>query len=477
MIAITVELLHGTIRAASASDLALTDQEDPGDWPPSPARLFSALVAADGTRDRSRVTDGSELQVLAAATPPTIFASPGSEVIPSPLNPRYVVKPARVKPKAEGLHQEYPARSSELVNPGTRLSPKSPDITYVWNDIEPTEPLVKALERRAARVGYVGCSDSPARLRVHSSIEDVDLAQTWEPDESGSHDIPVPFPGLVEVLDTMYDAFGRGEPVRRSWYPVKRARYRSPDDPAPAEDSRWSEVLWLRLSSPIPGRFVLRVTESLKAAVLKLYETHVADVPKELHGHGFDGQTGYQLVHWLGLPEVGYEHARGRLHGLAIAVPQGIDTATINGLHAAVSHLKTLTVAGRPPVEVAPFAGEPKPWSAHPRRWRASSRRWISASPVVHERRVKGEINIGHVAGWCLNSGIRTRVVDFRLSPVPLAHGALSLRPHEVFHSARGRRPFSHLEVLFEEDVEGPVVLGRARQLGIGLMAPVLEGR
>jgi CRISPR-associated protein Csb2 len=46
MLAITVTLLHGTIRAGSPDDTILAGGEPTGEWPPSPARLFSALVAA-----------------------------------------------------------------------------------------------------------------------------------------------------------------------------------------------------------------------------------------------------------------------------------------------------------------------------------------------------------------------------------------------------------------------------------------------
>jgi len=80
MLAISVDLLHGTFRGASADDTALTGAgNDSGEWPPSPARLFAALVAADGTGPRQRVTDGSELLALEKAPPPSILAGFGLE--------------------------------------------------------------------------------------------------------------------------------------------------------------------------------------------------------------------------------------------------------------------------------------------------------------------------------------------------------------------------------------------------------------
>src|ERR1700736_5993026 len=91
MLAIDVELLHGTLRAGSADDTVLAGEPDHGDWPPSPARVLSALAAGGGTRDRIVVGDGSELLALEAAAPPRIRAVGRSRVLESPLRDRYVV--------------------------------------------------------------------------------------------------------------------------------------------------------------------------------------------------------------------------------------------------------------------------------------------------------------------------------------------------------------------------------------------------
>ena len=71
MLAVSVELLHGTFRG-DPDGTANTGHLTRGEWPPSPARLFAALVAADGTRDRCRVTDGAELAWFERLPPPVI---------------------------------------------------------------------------------------------------------------------------------------------------------------------------------------------------------------------------------------------------------------------------------------------------------------------------------------------------------------------------------------------------------------------
>ena len=73
MLAISVELLHGTFRG-DPDGTANTGRLTRGEWPPSPARLFAALVAADGTRQTCRVTDGAELAWFERLPPPVIHA-------------------------------------------------------------------------------------------------------------------------------------------------------------------------------------------------------------------------------------------------------------------------------------------------------------------------------------------------------------------------------------------------------------------
>lgn len=477
MLTVSVTLLHGVIRATSADDLSLAGGVDPGDWPPSPARLVAALVAADGTRGRCRVTDGSELSLFENAQPPRIYASPRSEVLQSALRGRFVV----TNDHKEGTVQDYPGRKAALIRPGTRLCPRSAHVTYVWGDIEPQAPELQALASRAARIAYLGCADSPARVSVSTSFDPGSApGPLWEPDPSGDCDVPVPFPGYIEVLDRAFDQWTAGA-GRRSWFRSERAPYRSPEAPvAPGREPEWPVVIWLRFEDSLPGRSVLRVTETLKAAILDLYQRYVvgpgAEVPPVLHGHGFDRSQAYQLAQWIALPDTGRRYARGRLHGAGIMLPRGVDGSVVEGVRHAAWRLRELAVPGLPAVPVKLYGGETRPWAANPDRWcgpRAGTRRWISALPVVAERRRRHGATQADVAEWCVHAGFPEPEWS-RLSPAPILPGVPSLRPGEVFRERDGvRRPYSYVEVLFAEPITGPVVLGRARQFGLGLMAPI----
>src|SRR5690606_12362179 len=301
MLTIEVELLHGTIRAGESNDLAMTGADSRGEWPPSPARLVAALVAGDGTRDRCRVTDGTELRVLERAAPPIIHADPTDDVARSRLRERFVV----VNDKAKSAVQEYPGRTNGVERPGTRLSPGRPRLAYVWPDVEVGEDATAALRSRAARVGYLGCADSPVRLRVHDGPPSSAPATTWRPDPSGEATLPVPFDGYVEVLDAAYDMFTAGTSARRSWFRSEHARYASPTPTSVASPSREGTMVALRFERPVSGRRVLTVTETLREAVLDLYQRLVAaegeELPAVLHGHATP--VGSQHAHFLALPD------------------------------------------------------------------------------------------------------------------------------------------------------------------------------
>lgn len=478
MLVVEVELLTGTVRA-STGDLALAGNFEHGEWPLSPARLFEALVAADGTGTRQHVTDGSELRVLEKALPPVIMASrrgeDPDEVLESPLQERYVVKNER----SEGSVQDYPARQNELLRHGTRLSPRTPTLWYRWPELEPDAHTLAALRRRAARVSYLGCADSPVRLRVLT--EDVNYpaeVAAWRPVEGegeGEVALPVPFPGFLEVLDAAYERFLRGAPQRGSW--LQRAeRWYATGTPATAPRPR-PKIVWLRFERAFPGRLARTVAETLRRAMLERYDQIVAGssgaLPPVLTGHGYSGR-GYHHVQWLVLPDVGRRYATGRIHGAAIWLPSDTSPEVIRGVRRACASLRELVLIGGRSSPVRVHDGTPMPSAANPRRWFGPARRWATALPVVHER--FGAVSLEDVQRWCRHADL-PEPVAFRRHRLPFVEGGLVLRTDEVHRRDGPRLPYSHFELEFADEVLGPVVIGQARQFGMGLALPIATRR
>ena len=461
MFTISVELLHGTFRG-DPDGTAITGRLERGEWPPSPARLFAALVAADGTRQETRVTDGSELLWLEALPAPRVHAHP--QAWHQAQQPRFVVMAERVN----RTHQEYVARSGALHRPGVRLAPRDPRIVYQWEKT-PSSQTFESIRLRAARVGYLGASDSPVRLRVATEISDDSPASVFEPDPDGKARMNVPRPGDTAMLDRMFDAWRtRGASVARSQFPTlaHSARYRTPH--SQIQEDRGRVVAWLHLRPPVSGRRVTSLTLLFKEAVLSQYQRIHGEPPAVLHGHGFE-RTGYDLARYLALPDVGFPRSRGRIHGLALWLPPNADEVTQAKVRDAVFAVQVLKGRGVE-VTVFPREDERQPWAAHPRRWLQSSRGWVTAFPVVHERR--GKVRLAEVARWCRHAGL-PEPVSLRQSRSPLARGGVDLMPVEVNRPGRPALPYSHVEIRFSEPIPGPVVIGAGRQRGLGLCMPV----
>ena len=465
MLAISVELLHGTFRG-DPDGTANTGRLSRGEWPPSPARLFAALVAADGTRQACRVTDGAELAWFERLPPPAIHAD--GRPSHQPLEPRYVV---RHKGSAEkGTHQEYVGRLGAVNRAGARVAPRDPRVVYSWNVESPPERIFDALRRRAARVGYLGGSDSPVRVRVATRTLAVS-SDTFTPDRRGELVIDVPAHGRLQVLDRMYDEWcARGASVSRLQFPAlqRGVPYRSPGSAETVD--RGETVAWLRLGEPVSGRRLFTVTALFKEAVLSQYQRIFGEPPAILHGHGFSA-SGYEIARYLALPDVGYWWSRGRIHGLALWLPPDADLDARQRARDAAFAIRRLTGRGVD-VSVAPRDGEARPIAAHPDRWLRRSRGWVTACPVIHERR--RTLDLAEVARWCRHAGL-AEPMAFRSARTPLVAGALDLAPVEVNRPGRPAMPYSHIELRFERAVPGPVVIGSGRQRGFGLCVPVDE--
>ena len=472
MLAISVELLHSTFRG-DPNGTANTGQLSRGEWPPSPLRLFSALVAADGSRENCWATDGSELYWLEGLPPPTIYAD--SRPLHQIIEPRYVVRYRHTGVSKEiKRQQEYVNRESALVRPGVRVSPRNSCIVYLWDVEPPSRPIFNALRLRASRVGYLGASDSPVKVRVSTEKPVIhDITAAFVPDKSGDIVINVPQPGDLKILDRLYDIWCKnGASVSRSQFPGlgSRFRYRSPMLPKTIDQGK--VVAWMRLGSAVSGRRISTITHLFKQSVLSQYQELYNEPPRVLHGHGFRDK-GYEIARYLALPDVGYPRSKGRIHGIALWMPPKSCPIECERSRNAVFALRRLTgttidVSVKPHPE--PYTPSDRPLAANPWRWlEKKSEQWVTAFPAIHERRRITDLN--EVAHWCRHAGL-PKPIDIRSSRTPLIPGAVDLAPVEVNRPNRPALPYSHIWIRFAQPIRGPVVIGSGRQRGFGLCVP-----
>lgn len=472
MLAITARLIHGTLRAGQMGDSAITGNASRGEWPPSPARIFGAFVAADGTRTRCHVTDGHELIFLEELGPPKVYADGPERVEWTSLISRFVPQDSTDK----AMSQNYPARKASEVRPGHRASPQSPRITYVW-DIDVPEETLRSLRLRARRIGYLGCADSPVQVTVTSEWDD-EGHDGWVLGAPVRESLPVPYAGFTAALDREYDRLAEPKQVpRRAWVPTETARYAYGQ--SLVENVPEPRVIWLEFDRSLPGIRARGVAEALRSAVLERVDRKMPTTagapgkraPWVLHGHDVPrGMGSYELARFLPLLHVGSRHGDGSIQGAAIWLPPITEAVIAEAVRAAVSDLKILRAPGIN-VRISPRSDLSRKWSTAPQRWIGPSRRWYSVTPTVAERGRRGSPTVDDVRRWFHNAG-HPEPEWVNVAPVPTGRGVPKLRPNEVHRPGKDRYPFVWLEVGFDEPVSGPLCVGRMRSLGMGLLAP-----
>ena len=476
MLVFDVELLHGTYRADADGSASAGGG---GEWPPSPARLFAALIAGDGLGGDNAATTGAEIAQLAGAGPPTIHAA--AEPYRQLLEHRYVAsadRPGGERLRKSGQHQEYPARLGVLVRPGCRFSVPVPTVRFVYENLDVGDATLAALQYRAARVGYLGCADSPATVTVSRAVpEDPAICGlgVWEPHEDG--DV------LVNIHETGDN--DRWAAAHRRWVETGASRaqairyqpkawYRHPHNRRPDLNTAGRLLPALRFAHPILGRRAVLVAHALKQLVLRRWRAEYGTPPAWLHGHQTDSRhEDYQLARFLVLPNVGAVHSDGRLHAAAIWVPAEVYESEVRQLVVLSRIADRLTLVDNTTILID-RSGARRPRAAQPQRWVGPSRHWSTALPAISDRH--GPIAADDPFRWCAQADL-PEPEHAEVSRVPLIPGAVSLHPEETRRPGhRQTRRFAHLRLQFAEPLEGPVVIGAARSYGLGLCAPLDHG-
>jgi CRISPR-associated protein Csb2 len=477
---ITFDLVTGTYDAGD------TDDRRQPEWPPHPARLFCALVAAVRTREERDV-----LLWLEAQDPPTVIAAAEHG---SSQSTSYVV--TNDNAKVTGKSQTHPGRSHQL-KVRARALPASPRVSFVWDQAETDDVVLGHVDAMCRRVPYIGRStgiatltaaatlDSAADVSVGDGVRAEGSSQVFEPCDQleGELMVRVPYAGYLDQLDELHAA------DRPAWQASRYLYYRAQrPDTTPmvraVEPSVYRDVVVLRFTSLRPeGRLVTRFTEQLRRRVLAAAGPQA---PAVLHGHGADGRP---HVAFMALPNVAADleresaaHADGRLLGLAVAIPD-LPASQRRAVLAAVLGLRRrgeggdldvvdLELPGFGQVELRYDPGLVRPWGANPERWRLGSTQWVSATPVLLDRYPKRPGQVEQIVRDSVRQVGLPEPVTVQVSMSPLVPGGVALQPVDL-PKKYVRRLFRHVSLTFEAPVAGPVMLGAGRYLGLGLLAPV----
>jgi CRISPR-associated protein Csb2 len=461
-----------TLRATLLRDVFEGGRHDDprsAEWPPSWMRVFSALVSVAGPES----ADDAILRRLENAPPPSIHASPA-------LTARRDAFVPTNKLLDETRHTNLPGRTNGE-RTWARAIPRSREIWYRWNDLTLDVEETRRLVDLCRRVPYLGRSTSPAVIEV---VEGDAPERGWlEPLVDVAPDEPValadaircPFPGALDALRAAYDERFRLGETGDPWQIGRGVDYGSvvPTPPRPTSGPYEAMVVLRLLGRRLDGRHTARVAHAVRRALLARAGEPVA----ALHGH-HDGEV--VQVAFLGLLDVGHQHADGHLLGVALALPALVpsELAVIGRALPGTGEVLEVTCG---PLGIIRFE-RISPLDASTRlglraaRWTGPARRWASVTPVVLDR-YPGR-------GGDLEAEVRRAVAHVRLpdarvvgvSRDPVVAGSPRFTPTDTLRRPGDRMiPYRHAVIEFAVPVRGPVVLGSMRHYGLGLCAPVEE--
>ncbi len=431
MLNLRLELLTGRYVASRFDDRTRAE------WPPHPARVFSALVAAHYQGDPTEA-GAAALQWLETLPPPALYFSqlgPDGEGLRDvkthfvPVNDKALsdaatvnnawgqlnaAKTEKARHKAETkLSSAYTKAGSALdkaskgavaqarhVLPETRTKqprffptvvPSDPVVNYAW-DIEAPPDQLQALQEIGRYLTRVGHSSS--------------LVSGWWSDQSpeGSHWVADPTgdqvlrwvsPGQFDALEAAHQRAPYGE---QRVLPYANVRYLSTRRPAAPARSSFSPrfIILHRERGP---RLGVRATERVAEAVRQSLMHHADDpVPSLISGHhGPDDSVRGDHLAIVPLPMVGSNYARGDLLGVALIVPEQADAAELASLHRAVAQWEQ-TPDGAKTMRAPLKMGSLGVWDLRrevleSRRrnlrvstWVGPSTLWTTATPMVFDR-------------------------------------------------------------------------------------------
>lgn len=424
------------------------------EWPPHPARLLYALVAAwyDGG---CRRTERDTLRWLESQAPPGIVAASDApeEVYEAWLPMNSVPTWDKKSGKRPTLPKTRQVRAS-------RYAGDAP-VSFVWDVDLPIhdEDALRDLCRRCTRLG------SAESLVAVTMGRRVGLhGPAWRPSRSGTM-IRIAVPGIVDTSVSLLP--GRLLPC--DW----RA-YRWSDSRRPG---RMITVGLSRGNCPV--ELAPALAERLRQSLIEEAGGGQMPLLPILHGRDDDGSPLKKAhLHVCPLPHAGSPHATGAVLGVAFILPPDTgdsDRAYVERVIATwFARGAELTMAGGRSLVFGPADSRR---TLADDRWCRAAEVWQTVIPMELPRHVTKRRE------WNRDDWLRVRTemeracsqaglpepIEIEASNTPFVVGS----PHARRVQGPHRRPVVHARMRFASAVEGPVVVGAGRHLGYGLMAPV----
>ena len=362
------------------------------EWPPSPWRVYQALVAGSAMECRRAPELEAALRHLEALSAPVITAPRAAALravrAPVPDNDGDVVLALHAKGKATAARK----MAAELASLRTRRARRfEGPVTYEWEASAETPGHFQALSAIARSVSAVGQGIDLALARaelLEAPTRPRGVRYTPSPD--GRLALGVPWRGGFDALEARYrrerSRIGPRSVATRIEASPRRQGYRSELELPPV---RWAAFSLRTLDDRpliVDGARGTQVAAMVRHAIHHAAKCAGLDAGliSELMGHGGDGRISVQP-----LPNVGYLHADGRIRRVLLVAPEWVAGDAWRGV---VSRLPGAALVAEASGEavgmLAPLPG-PDPMLA----------RYRGEGPVLDERDPGGAAGVRQPAG------------------------------------------------------------------------------
>jgi CRISPR-associated protein Csb2 len=485
-----------------------------GDWPPSPARLFQALLAgaARGGSLSERVTES--LKWLESLSPPVIVA-PSAYVGQGVRNfvPNNDLDAVGGDPARVGE-----IRAAKLIRP-RHFAAESP-LLYSWTfdqDVgaeshaqticevaDALYQLGRGLDMAWAQGEMLDESEANARVRSHGG-------SVWRPSKArGGTMLPCLHAGTLTSLIARFAA------NRERFKTVEKGRRKNqlfaqapkPDFAAFSYESPHRFLLWDIRNADADAAFVPQKPERIVALTEKIRDQAAAKLKRGLPDRAavidrvFIGRDAAeadkaQRIRITPLPSIGHRHTDRSIRRVLVAVPPDCPLATedIAWAFSGLAPDFDVETGEIPPSSATLVTADDRSMLDHygmDSGWKL--RLWRSVTPAaLPERAGRRRIDPGRQHEEAKGGAERLRehaaaeqAVVQALRHTGQATPVSSVRVQREPFDAKGQRAecfaaetrfakerLWHVEVAFAEAVSGPLLIGDGRYLGLGLMEPV----
>lgn len=459
----------------------LLNRDGPGEWPPSPFRLFQALVAGIARHGKLDSDIGTSLAWLENLGPPLILAPQAGS---GQIVQRFV-------PNNDG--DVKPDRQTRLTGKTSRptLMYGEPAVHYLWqiDDVSTAHNAVQAARYISCLGWGIDMAYGDGRILEENEVGLLNGIR-WFPKSDTMREeglLRVPKGGsMTDLRSAHQSALNRiehGKPLRTVEKPVifDRVFYASVERPL----GRPHAIFALHSGGDFfcyPHASLIHIAGMTRSAAIKAMKEYPPEeiesaatwVETFVAGHRREGVDSHEQFSYVPLPSIGHEHADAMIRRVMIIAPFGHEAQLRHLIDQLEGERLRPEGGGKGPIV------ERQRIDGVTRQYLGPSKAWASVTPIIlpgHDDH-KSTKTVKLIERALFQSGIE-QGCQFTWGPLPNFKHCLTAHKydrngrHVGYHRPRHLEALTavHIRITFKRAVAGPVTIGAGRHCGLGLLA------